>query len=508
MRVLDAATLELRASVFPFPEALEGGLRVATGDVNGDGVPDLVAGSGDTSDVVVVDGSDPETVLREIDAFGAVVGGVHVAVGNLGGEPEGDDIVVGSGVGSTPLVRVFDVEGMQLFEIVPFGAELDGGVRVATGDVDGDGVEDLVTAPGPGGSPTVRVFSGASREQLWSRDVFAPTHLAGISVGVLRGSDGRADVVVGGNDSPVVVVVDGTDGGDLFELEPFGGAVPGPIDVAGGSLARGGAPGFTVTSGDLVLRVRLGPAGPRPIGFLETEALPGESVVALPPAASEVLLVNDALATADADAHLAALAIRGMGADRWSVPDRGIEPPPEVLERYSRVLWFTGESMSGVGPTSESEVALTAWWNAGGCLFVDSRDLVTAIPGLSPFLTDVLGVADGTSDVGAVAPAGVGGPFVGLGPYPLLSPPADLSDGVVAAAGAVLAFADDLDAGRGTFRSAARSLAAFLSFPLEAVGDAGDRGEILGAFFDVCPDHRNEIFADGFESGDTSAWGP
>src|SRR5205823_5945024 len=63
-------------------------------------------------------------------------------------------------------VRVFDgLTGAARFDLFPYGA-FKGGVRVASGDVNLDGVPDIVVAPGPGAALPVRVFNGITGDQL------------------------------------------------------------------------------------------------------------------------------------------------------------------------------------------------------------------------------------------------------------------------------------------------------------------------------------------------------
>jgi hypothetical protein len=62
-----------------------------------------------------------------------------------------------------------------------------GGVRVAASDITGDGLADIITAPGPTGGPNVRAFDAASTgtvpEQIGDILVEDPDFRGGIFVG-------------------------------------------------------------------------------------------------------------------------------------------------------------------------------------------------------------------------------------------------------------------------------------------------------------------------------------
>jgi hypothetical protein len=88
-------------------------------------------------------------------------GGVRVAMADIDGDglPE---IIIAPGAGGEPVVRVFKVLGGTTTELTAFEAEepgFTGGLFVAGGQRDDLGGASVMTSPGLGGSPRVRIFS-------------------------------------------------------------------------------------------------------------------------------------------------------------------------------------------------------------------------------------------------------------------------------------------------------------------------------------------------------------
>jgi hypothetical protein len=164
-------------------------------------------------------------------------------------EPGRTVLAVGADVGGPPEVRVYEAGANRfLASLVPYEPTFLGGVRVAVGDVDGDGAADVVTAPGAGGGPLVKVFSGRDGRLLRSWYVYEPSFRGGAhpAVGDVD-ADGFADVAVGAGTGggPRVTVYSGKDGAvlaDFFAYEPtFRGGVR--VAVAGGQVVTGAGDG-------------------------------------------------------------------------------------------------------------------------------------------------------------------------------------------------------------------------------------------------------------------------
>jgi hypothetical protein len=183
-------------SFYAYAPGFLGGVRVAAGDVNGDGKADIIvgAGPGGGPHVEVFDGSTPTLgpapkILTSFYAYASTfTGGVFVASGDLNADGKAD-IITGPGQGGGPHVRAFDgLSGaiLQSFQAFPTfsGSGWTSGARVASYDVNLDGIDDLIISGGQGQSSRVRILNGATLEPLFP-DFFTtdPAFLGGVFVG-------------------------------------------------------------------------------------------------------------------------------------------------------------------------------------------------------------------------------------------------------------------------------------------------------------------------------------
>lgn len=134
------------------------GVRVATADVDGDGVDEIVTGLGSGNKPRVRVFEPTGYFLGEFDAYAETYNkGIFVAGGDVNGDGV-DEIVTGTDVGGGPHVRVFTGSGVLDYDFFAYNEAFRGGVRVAVGDMTGDGIAEIITAAGPGGGPHVRVW--------------------------------------------------------------------------------------------------------------------------------------------------------------------------------------------------------------------------------------------------------------------------------------------------------------------------------------------------------------
>jgi hypothetical protein len=246
VHVYDAVTGALERTIAAYDPGFRGGVRVATADLNGDGTDDIItaAGPGGGPHIRIFDGKTG-AMMSEFFAYGAGFhGGVFVAAGDVNGDGV-PDIITGAGAGGGPHIRVFDgVTHAVIREFFAYDAGFHGGVSVAAADVDGDGLADIITGAGPGGGPHVKVFSGADNHELYSFFAYSAGFTGGVFVaaGDTNG-DGRAEIITGAGagGGPHVRVFDGATGAvdtEFFAYGTFSGGVHvAAVDADGDGLA-------------------------------------------------------------------------------------------------------------------------------------------------------------------------------------------------------------------------------------------------------------------------------
>jgi lysophospholipase L1-like esterase len=240
VRAHKADTGELVFSRNPFGSTFAGGVRVAAGDISGDGYPDVVAaaGPGGGPHVQVLDGTTGEPIAGPLGSFFAYgtgfTGGVSVSSADVDGDGYWD-VVTAAGPGGGPHVKVFSGKtGVELASFLAFDPDFKGGATVVAADFSGDGKPDLAVGAGAGGGPHVKVFDGLTGQTIpgplaslfaFDKSFTGGVSVAGDSLAADVTGDGRADLVVGAGPGggPHVKVFDGATGAvarDFFAFDP------------------------------------------------------------------------------------------------------------------------------------------------------------------------------------------------------------------------------------------------------------------------------------------------
>lgn len=277
--------------------------RVASGSFTGDLVRDIAiaSGPGRTASLELIDGKS-RTQFAETAPFGdGFTGGLMVAAGDIDGDGI-DDVAVAADIGGGPRVSIYLVKNGTLALTNNFFAldeNFRGGLRIALADMDDDGLAELIVVGGPGAGPRVATYDGRTLadfhtpERLFE-DFFAmdPDSRLGmfVAAGDLDG-DGTPEIAVSSDagGGPRILIFDGESllhddperVADFFAGNPDarGGLriairdVSPSVEGFGLELIAGDGPGagstVRVYSGNATVTV------PSPIPLVSTELLPG-----------------------------------------------------------------------------------------------------------------------------------------------------------------------------------------------------------------------------------------
>jgi subtilisin family serine protease len=179
---------QLLGSFYAYDNKFKGGLNLAVGDIDGDGEDEIVTG--------LAAGKIPE--IKIFKAIGVLQGqflaypktfrgGVKVTIARVRSVSGGNraEIITSPEKGGGPHVKFFDSKGNLLSHFFAFNSNFRGGVNLTKADIDNDGLDEIITAAGPGGAPHVRVFK-ADGKIIGSFYAYEENFSGGVNVGSIK----------------------------------------------------------------------------------------------------------------------------------------------------------------------------------------------------------------------------------------------------------------------------------------------------------------------------------
>lgn len=230
-----------------------GPARVAIGDVDGDGRPDLA---------ICGEGPDSVYMLRNKSAVGAIafdpltsfpvgINPTYVTIGDADGDNKPDLIVANGSSANVSVLRNTSNIGS-----VNFAAKLDfaSGVfprHIAWGDVDGDGKPDMAVANNWSNSVSVLRNTGSIGTVSFAAkvDYATDSNARSVALGDING-DGKPDMVVANTGAATISIFRNTGSSGTISFVANGTKTTGnyPISVAMGDLDRDGKPDLAVAN--------------------------------------------------------------------------------------------------------------------------------------------------------------------------------------------------------------------------------------------------------------------
>lgn len=188
--------LQLKRQWFAADKKLRAGVNIAVADTNGDNTAEIITSvrSGGNNFIKIFDyqGKELKSWAVKIDGQG---GNMAVAVSDIDNDSQ-VEVIAAAASGALPMVRIFDTLGKKEAEWLAFAKSFRGGVSVAVGDIDADGVKEVVVAPQSGG-PQVRIFSPVGKA-LGQFFAFENSFRGGATVAVANMDADKSDEIIVG----------------------------------------------------------------------------------------------------------------------------------------------------------------------------------------------------------------------------------------------------------------------------------------------------------------------
>lgn len=232
---------KLPSEMLPY-DNFAGGANIASGNFDSDIDVEIVTGAKTGGGPLIKILEQNGTVVQSFFAYAQTFrGGVDVASGDVDGDGV-DEIITSPGPGGGPHIRIFKPNGTEVSNFFAYGATFRGGVHVASIDIDNDKKAEIITAPMSKGGPHVRIATaqGAVKKEFFA---YAQSFQGGLDVtGLIDGNNQPRVVTSPGPGGGAHIKVLSTDGITEKEWFAYDASFLGGVRVSSGPITKGSSP--------------------------------------------------------------------------------------------------------------------------------------------------------------------------------------------------------------------------------------------------------------------------